>query len=206
MNTDQSLIDEEVAESTSNLSLLSDGPGDDVMVAPEIDESVITLGSSDESSETSSEDDFAVSLDANEKPPNQEAIQMVEAVSGEFDRIHTRDDDTLYNTRSIHNVRKVGGKLMIWGWNRPCFRNVSVMVIGDSMVRCFKRTGKSISGYAIIAYGGLDLLELIVLLKRGKFSKDVDLKDPQIRTKIMDGSLRIPSSRNCDLCNSDCIG
>ena len=172
-----------------------------------MDESVITLGTSDEASETSSEDDFAVSLDVNEKPPNQEAIQMVEAVSGEFDRIHaTRDDDTLYNTRSIHNLRKIGGKLMIWGWKRPCFRNVSVMVIGDSMVRCFKRAGKTISGYAIIAYGGLDLLELIVLLKYGKFSKDIDLKDSEIRTKVMDGSLRIPSNRSCDLCNSDCIG
>ena len=178
------------------------------MVAPEIDESVATLESSDEAlSETSSEEDFALSIDVNEKPANQETIRMVEAVSGEFDRIHvTRDDDTLYNTRSIHKIRKIDGKLMIWGWKRPCFRNVSVMVIGDSMVRCFKRAGKTISGYAIIAYGGLDLLELIVLLKLGKFSRDIDLKDPEIRTKVMDGSLRIPSNRSCDLCNSDCIG
>ena len=115
-------VDEEVSaaaeftttatESTSNTSLTSDGPGDDVMIAPEIEESVISYESSDESySETSSEDDCALSLDINEAPPNTQAAEMVEAISGEFDRIHvTRDDDTLYNTRSIHHMRNVDGK------------------------------------------------------------------------------------------------
>ena len=178
------------------------------MVAPEVDESIISYESSDESfSETSSEDDCALSLDVNTAPLDQQAAEMVEAISGEFDRIHvTGNDDTLYNTRSIHHMRTVDGKYMAWEWKRPCFRNISTMVMGDSMIRCFKRANSKISGFAIIAYGGLDLLELIVMLKYGRFSRDIDLKDPKIRAKLMDGSLRIPSNRSCDLCSGDCVG
>ena len=198
----------EVTGTISSTSLNSDGPGDDVMVAPEAEGSVVSCESSDETaSYTSSEEDHALSYDPREKAINQDTIDMVEAVSGEFDKVHvTRDDDTLYNTRAIHNVRTINGKTQIWGWKRPCFRNVSTMVIGDSMIRCFKRAGKQISGYAIIAYGGLDLLELIVLIKHGQLNRDIDLKDPAIRKKIMDESLRIPSNRNCDLCSGDCVG
>ena len=198
----------EIAESNSDISLTSDGPGDDVMIAPEVDESVISAESSDElTSETSSEEDFAISHDPNEVPVDKKAAELVEAISGEFDRIHvTRDDDTLYNTRSIHHMRKVDGKYKAWEWRRPCFRNISVMVIGDSMIRCFKRANEKISGYAIIAYGGLDLLELIMILKYGRLSRDIDLQSPEIRAKLMDGSLRISSNRSCDLCNSDCTG
>ena len=215
------LIDEhKTTEPDTSLSLISNVSGDEVIQIPEADDSIMSvvhdavpddetdISSTSSSFVTSSEDDHAISEDISDTLSddgmNRKNLGRKIPVKVEEERKKrkvTFRDQVKYHSKSLHLW---GSKR--WMWKRPCFRNHKLVVIGDSMVRGFGRVNYKIEGHAIIAYGGLELLELIQILRTGALNNSVNLKKTDERIKVMKGETVMALNTKCNLCNTNCSG
>ena len=78
------------------------------------------------------------------------------------------------------------------------------MVIGDSSIRAFGRTRKSLNATSVTGFGGMDVLELIGLLQVGKVTKDFDLGKYKIRNRLQYGKDEFATIKFCKHCYSEC--
>ena len=90
-------------------------------------------------------------------------------------------------------------------WSRPCFNGYAKVILGDSSIRAFARKNKKLQGVSISAFGGMDLLEGICMLKAGKLSKDCDLTKYRIRNRFQNGRDEFPIIRFCKHCYTECM-
>ena len=72
-------------------------------------------------------------------------------------------------------------------------------------MRGFARRRNTIPGHCIVAYGGAEILELVMILKAGGLVKNIDLKDPTTRERVLNGRDEIPTVRWCRLCKNECF-
>ena len=107
---------------------------------------------------------------------------------------------------SLHHLKRRDGVEEYWTWKRPCFNNAGVVVMGDSMLRCFYRQRKRLPGHVIHAFSGGELLEMIALLRTGSISKERNTTVASVRERIMQGRDELPLIRYCRLCKSECLG
>ena len=56
-----------------------------------------------------------------------------------------------------------------------------------------------------MAYGGAEILELIMILRAGGLVKNLDLRDHMTRERILNGRDEIPTVRWCRLCKNECF-
>lgn len=78
------------------------------------------------------------------------------------------------------------------------------MVIGDSSIRAFGKTRKSLNATSVTGFGGMDVLELIGLLQVGKVTKDFDLGKYKIRNRLQYGKDEFATIKFCKHCYSEC--
>ena len=90
-------------------------------------------------------------------------------------------------------------------WVRPCFKNYSKVIIGDSTIRGFGRQRKAFNGMSITGFGGMEYLEFINLLQSGFLSKDRDLTKTSIRTRYQSARDEFPVIRFCRHCRTECL-
>ena len=105
---------------------------------------------------------------------------------------------------SRHFVRRVGNIDTSSEWRRPCFNGFDKVIIGDSMTRSFGRKGCRIPGLSVTAFGGLELLELISILRTNKIRPDI--KDPNIRRDLVAKKCQFEWDKKCSKCGNDCAG
>ena len=91
-------------------------------------------------------------------------------------------------------------------WKRPCVKNHKALVMGDSMLRCFHKSGYKMKGLRISAYGGMDLLESIVLLSEGAIDAEIDFKDRDTRLDIIAERRPLKLQLKCLKCRTNCTG
>ena len=90
-------------------------------------------------------------------------------------------------------------------WTRPCFKNYKMVIVGDSSLRSFGRRKKAIEGVSITGFGGLDILELICMLRAGRLSSDVDFDKVQMRNRHQAGRDVFATVRFCTHCFTECM-
>ena len=61
----------------------------------------------------------------------------------------TRDDMVRVKSVSERFYKRRNGRDEFWDWKRPCLKNHNGFVIGDSMLRCFHKTGTRREGRVI---------------------------------------------------------
>ena len=105
---------------------------------------------------------------------------------------------------SRHFMRRVGNTDTSPEWRRPCFEGFDKVIIGDSMTRSFGRKGCRIPGLSVTAFGGLELLELISILRSNKIRSDI--KDPDVRHSLVLKRTSFDWDRVCSKCGKDCAG
>ena len=91
-------------------------------------------------------------------------------------------------------------------WTRPCVKGFKTIVIGDSMLRCFNKTRYKVSGHRITAFGGIELIELIVLLRLGRFEGGRKFDERETRENIENGKDSLSINKLCPKCRTDCTG
>ena len=124
--------------------------------------------------------------------------QRIEEVSNEVNTAPTR----ARNGFSMHFVKRRNGRDESRFWNRPCFAGYNMVAIGDSMLRSFGRKRHFIKGASINAFGGMDLYELISILRKGSLVSD--LGSPKFRRELVEGKIKIPVIEKCVKCNKCC--
>ena len=90
-------------------------------------------------------------------------------------------------------------------WVRPCFKRYRRVIIGDSTLRSFGRRKKALEGTSITGFGGLDILELICMIRAGKLSSDVDFENMQMRNRLQMGGDTFANVRFCTHCYTECM-
>ena len=74
------------------------------------------------------------------------------------------------------------------------------------MLRCFHKAGYKHNGFRISAYGGMELLELIMLLSEGVIYGDIDLEDKETRRNIIKERISLRLRLKCRKCGTNCTG
>ena len=90
-------------------------------------------------------------------------------------------------------------------WSRPCFRGFDKVIVGDSSIRVFAKTGRKMRKMSITAFGGIDTLEMTCILQSGKLLSDWDLNKMQIRNRFQMKRDEFPTVRFCKHCYSECM-
>ena len=90
-------------------------------------------------------------------------------------------------------------------WARPCFKGYAKVVVGDSTMRSFGRRKKGIEGMSITGFGGMDIMELICMMRSGKLSWEVDFDNMQMRNRLQMGRDEFALVRFCKHCKSECM-
>ena len=228
---------------SNNTNVSSEGPGDEIILIPATNDSIITTDDEDDEAEddylTPSEDNYAVSENLqnvignrNDLPQIENLDDMQENVVSNACEVSNEGQDEVNNeaevsvvaqpsntpligqvniTRdmrslSVHHLKRRDGFEEYWTWKRPCFNNAGVVVMGDSMLRCFYRKDKRLPGHVIHAFSGGELLEMIALLRTGSISKERNTTIQSVRERIMQGRDELPLIRYCRLCKTECLG
>ena len=74
------------------------------------------------------------------------------------------------------------------------------------MLRCFHKAGYKCKGYRISAYGGIEMLEMIVLLSQGAMYGDIEFDNRDVRTDIISGKRTLQLKLKCHKCHTNCTG
>ena len=90
-------------------------------------------------------------------------------------------------------------------WTRPCFKGYKTVVIGDSSVRAFARKKKGLKDVSITGYGGLDIMEMVCIIRAGKLSNDIDLGKMKVRSRYQAGRDLFALTRFCTHCFGECM-
>ena len=166
-----------------------------------VDDHVLITSKSDSSkslatSSRSQTDSFVTSDDADyaiiQNPPAADNSHSTQKIT-EKNENEAKSDGRFAKRSSMHYVKGRNGYDESRFWSRPCFEGYSRMVIGDSMVRSFARKRYVIAGNSITAFGGMTLLELALLLKRGSLPHR-NLKEYKVRDNIISGKFHQQNS------------
>ena len=214
------------ASDDADVSNTSGEPCDVVRSFP-ITNSSISTGAS--SFVTSEEDDRAIAEDIFRKMPEDE----VDRILTEAVKVAERNQALVQNETSSEdlnsdkevtptpydelNMLQQNGSRMVSthlyqrrnsygpnGWRRPCLKGIKVLMLGDSSVRAFGRKGNKIPGHAIVAYGGIEILELAAIIRSSCTSKDRDFTNATYIKRILTGRDEVPLLRWCNSCKDEC--
>ena len=72
------------------------------------------------------------------------------------------------------------------------------------MTRSFGRKGCRIPGLSVTAFGGLEILELVSILRSNKIRSDIKL--PNVRLELVNKKCQFDWDKKCTKCGEDCAG
>ncbi|CAG5099475.1 Oidioi.mRNA.OKI2018_I69.XSR.g16540.t2.cds [Oikopleura dioica] len=96
-------------------------------------------------------------------------------------------------------------------WERPCFENYEVVVLGDSQLKEFGKSKINLDGYNITSFSGCDILELIYILRTGALKDQFTNENPfakRSNRERFDNGIKknmMPLSNFCPCCESNCM-
>ena len=161
---------------------------------------------------TSSEDDHALSDEPSDRTSDSSLEVQNRAKKVRDTPFSLKNERQMQVNETGRRVRSVSerffkrrnGRDEFWDWRRPCVKNHTGFVIGDSMLRCFHKTGSRREGYRISAFGGAELLEIISLLRSGAILRNRDIRDKVTRDKILAREIELPLNKKCGSCGTNC--
>ena len=98
------------------------------------------------------------------------------------------------NGFSMHFPKRKNGRDEWRFWNRPCFHGYDMVAIGDSLIKSFGKKRYFIKGASINAFGGMDLLELISMLRKGSLVSNIG--NSTFRRDLINGTVNMQLVRS----------